>query len=410
MLTKDLIKTRIRKGRVYPDKIDLKSLEAMELAAEMLKCCVHAKGKTQKELESLWEQSGFSLKPWYAAFKKLILDMASWQEVDSKLEDKRWNWFHDAQNLRTETLFPCFEAFQEAFAASQTQPFAEIASELYGDLPDKRCLDTIPQITASELIHRYNSAQIQGLLFKAQYMEISLLNSRLEERRMFFRALKFHQLVAEVLDSNFSQEKEGDLKVRLSGPLSVLQSQQTYGARFANFFPRVLLLKQWKCEALIDLSPAPSKKGLNLVLDHKCGIKSHYRNPGSYVPEEFQSFVDAFNRHSDSWKVSFADAFIHLGSQSYCFPDLCFSRDGKQTVYMELFHKWHKGQLEHRLHVLEKNQARNLLVGVARNLFKIPVVKNNINNSSWFGANGVLFSDFPSVKSVLTTLSSRGSI
>ncbi|NRA44642.1 MAG: hypothetical protein HRU09_06760 [Oligoflexales bacterium] len=101
---------------------------------------------------------------------------------------------------------------------------------------------------------------------------------------------------------------------------------------------------------------------------------------------------------------------ISLRKQSYCFPDLCFSHSGKEPVYVELFHKWHKGQLEHRLQTLEKNPARNLLVGVARNLFKIPAVKKYVNNSSWFGDNGVLFSDFPSVKSVLTTLSSRGSI
>ncbi|MFK7823655.1 MAG: DUF790 family protein [Oligoflexales bacterium] len=410
MLTKDLIKSKLRKGRVYPDKIESKCLEATELATNMLKFSAQAKDKTQKELEFIWEQAGLSLKPWYAAFKKLIFDMASWQDIDSKLEDKRWNWFYEAQSLRTETLFPSFEAFQEAFAAGQTRAFAQIAAELYGDLPDKRCLESIPQITASELIHRYNCAQVQGLIIKAKQIEITLLNSNLEERRLFFRALKFHQLVAEVLDPYAVKDKKGDLRVRLSGPLSILQSPQTYGAKLANFFPRVLLLNQWKCEALIDLSPAPSKKGLKLELDQKCGIKSHYHDPGSYIPEEFQYFVDNFNRLSDSWKASFADTFIPLGRQSYCFPDLCFSNTDKQTVYMELFHKWHKGQLEHRLQVLENNPARNLLVGVARNLFKIPAMKNNINNSSWFSENGILFSDFPSVKSVLTTLSSRGSI
>lgn len=410
VLTKDLIKYRVRKGRIYPDKIQPNSVDAMELATEMLKCCLGAKGKTQIELEADWELAGLNVKPWYSSFKKLILDLANWQELGDQIEDKRWSWFSEAQSLRTETLFDSFEAFQEAFANSQNQPFSAITNQLYGDLPDKRCLDSFPQITASQLVHRYNCAQVQGLLLKAQYLEINLLSSSIEERRQFFRALKFHQLIAEVLNTGPELEQQTEFKIRLNGPLTILQSPQTYGSRFANFFPHILFLRKWKFEAQIDLSPSPSKKGLQLHLDHKCGIKSHYQTTGAYIPEEFQSFVESFNALSDSWKVSFADAFIPLGKQSYCFPDLCFSHQGKQSVYMELFHKWHKGQLEHRLKVLDKNPARNLLVGVARNLLKIPALKNNINNSSWFNSNGIPFSDFPSAKSVLTTLSSRGSI
>ena len=410
MLTKDLIKTRVRKGRVYPDKIEVNCLEAMELATDMLKVFGDAEGKTQKEIELIWEQSGHSLKPWYAAFKKLILDMIDWQEPDESLEAKRWSWFKEAQDLRSETLFEGFEAFQEAFAASQDREFKDLSAELYGDLPDKKCVSSFPKTSASELLNRYNCAQVQGLLIKAKYMEVSLFGASTEERRQLFRALKFHQLVAEVISPMDGVQGKLDLKVRLSGPLSVLESPQTYGSRLANFFPRILLLKRWKFEAEIDLSTAPSKKGLVLQLDEACGIKSHYQSFSGYIPEEFKSFVESFNRASDSWKVSFADTLLTLGKQSYCFPDLCFSHAQKESVYMELFHKWHKGQLEHRLRTLEKNPARNLLVGVARNLFKVPAVKNNLNNSSWFNVNGVLFSDFPSAKSVLTALSSRGSI
>ncbi|NRA45610.1 MAG: DUF790 family protein [Oligoflexales bacterium] len=260
MLTKDLIKTRLRKGRVYPDKIDPKSLEAMELAADMLRYCSDAKGKTQRQLEISWEQAGLGQKQWYAPFKKLILDLASWQEPDVGLEDKRWSYFLEAQNLRTETLFDSFEAFQEAFSVRQNQDFSQISAELYGDLPDKRCIEFFPKTTANELIHRYNCAQIQGLILKARYLEITLENPSLEERRQFFRTLKFHQLVAEVLSSPEGFGKMGDLKVRLSGPLSVLQSPQTYGSRLANFFPRILLLDRWKCEAEIEVDPTVQTK------------------------------------------------------------------------------------------------------------------------------------------------------
>lgn len=37
----------------------------------------------------------------------------------------------------------------------------------------------------------------------------------------------------------------------------------------------------------------------------------------------------------------------------FLFPDLTFS-DGEKTVHLELFHKWHEGQLKDRLDFLEK--------------------------------------------------------
>ena len=66
-------------------------------------------------------------------------------------------------------------------------------------------------------------------------------------------------------------------------------------------------------------------------------------------------FVAHFRQTSDVWKiVPDAPPFLDLGGQTFLFPDLTFS-NGSQTVHLELFHKWHEGQLKDRLAFLAEH-------------------------------------------------------
>ena len=410
MLTKDLIKYTVRKGKVYPSLIKLDDESALSLAAKMLDVREQVLGKSQMFLESLWEDHGLKGSPYFHGFKKLILDKLEWHEIDPELMERRWEWIREAQDLRVGSLFSDYQAFKETFASSQGQDFTSIYKTIYGDLPEHRKLSKFFEGTIEDLIYRYNCAQVQGLLLKAKYIDLDLSGTSLSEKRIIFRFIKFHQLIVEVVSgaSNESLENRKDFKVRIDGPLSVLSNSMTYGLRLANFFPRILHLSNWEMSSKIDLSP--SKKSIDLQVKPKKELKSHYRFQGAYLPKEFEDFMGSFNQMSSDWSVKEGETFVHLDEQSFCFPDLTFCHKDHGLVHMELFHKWHKGQLDKRLQFLSNSKARNILLGINRNIFKASAYLKKNNQSQWFEDNCVSFVDFPLPKKILKILSHRISV
>jgi hypothetical protein len=178
--------------------------------------------------------------------------------------------------------------------------------------------------------------------------------------------------------------------LELSGPLRLFGKAQGYALRIASFFPFIASLPEWKLEAVIQWK---SKK-LLFALDQKCGVCSHSkRSHGGYVPKEFEHVIEALNAEVDL-SAAPADDFVHIGRQSYCFPDLVVNKGGQEFA-IELFHPWHKGQLQGRIEAASRVKAKGLLIGVERSLLKDPDIRALCEGSSWFQTYGFEYSQFP---------------
>lgn len=399
MLTKDLLKYKIRKGELFPEFLSPSSEGPYKLAELVLAGLIDAKGLSLAELERRWDDSGVSLYSQGAGFKKVVLDQMDWQEPDDLWHEKRLELLLEAQSQRQEHLYPEKEAFQESFAEMKGQSYPELARQLYQDLPEERPVRSTPDFIPETLISRYNCALAQSLLIRCSELRLHLFDMGVSDLRKLFQSLRFHQLVAEFEPG---YEKGSELRLIISGPLSVLEGAQKYGLKLANFLPRILLCKKWHLSAVIE--PGTGKKSAVLNLSHESGLRSHYKEKLSYTPEEFREFYQRFNDESPEWKVSDGTEFIHLGDQSWCFPDFEFRHPSGKTVHLELFHKWHQGSLPSRIKVLKKNPARNLLLGVCRSLSKKSELKKLLEESEWFQNQGIFFREFPTVKSILTIL------
>ena len=124
-------------------------------------------------------------------------------------------------------------------------------------------------------------------------------------------------------------------------------------------------LAQWNLKAKIRLG----KLSGDLKLDQEAGLVSHYRNFSSYVPEEIRMFHSLFKKDVESWRIIGESPFIDGGKQSVVFPDLSFERVGDGVrVHLELFHRWHRGQLEGRLELLQEHPELPLVLGIDRAL------------------------------------------
>jgi predicted nuclease of restriction endonuclease-like RecB superfamily len=183
--------------------------------------------------------------------------------------------------------------------------------------------------------------------------------------------------------------------VELSGPLSLFDQGQNYGMRIANFFPHILNFAEFQLDGEVKWQ----NEIYQFYLDQKCAIKSHYKNQERYIPSELTACLDLFNQRYKGVKAEIGDGFVHIGRESYCFPDIALTYlDSGRAIYIELFHRWHASQLKSRIAALAKNPVEDLRIGVCKSLAK--ELNSVLEGSEWFHKNGFWFRDFPTAQSL----------
>lgn len=384
------------KQKIFPTFISSQEREVKDLAESMITILQNQVGVPLDEVQALIiEKVGSSAHhPHFQGLKKLLFDRCSHvQNDDGEFEEKRWQLILAAQRLRKEVLFTTKEEFQETFSQQENLQIKEMEKNLYSDLPQHLPVLEFEPITADELIHRYNCALVQGLLIHARNVRFILQNPSLVEKRSLFKVLKFSQLLVDEV------ENDGDtFSFTVNGALSIFENAASYSMRVANFFPYILQLSNWDLQASIHLK----SKDLSLQLnssEHPIG--SHYRPTSSYIPQEFCSFMEHYNKKPTGWSVSPGDEFMDLGHQIYCFPDMTFEKEDKtRKIHLELFHKWHSSQFIKRLEAMTKTPVNNLIIGVSHVIAKKNEVKECLEKFSELREKVFVFKDFPSALAV----------
>lgn len=392
MLTKDLVKFRFRGAEIVPCFLDPHESQVRDMGEELLSLFENAKGQQACKMKENLEQCNFANHPAFSGFAKLLFDRCSYVE-DESIEDDRWQKIIAAQALRREQLFESKEAFQEILSTEWGASLEKIQDGLYGDLPEFQVVKGFESIDVETLIHRYNCALVQGLLLFATKLRVYVGATSLVERRNLFRAIKFHRLVVGNVVN-----KEASFSFELEGPLSVVMNTHAYGIRMANVFPHLLLLNDWRVEALLKMK----NRDVRLELSEKHGLRSHYKDAGGFIPQEFECFVKSFNEKYAPWIVRWNDQLLYLGGQEFCFPDLIFSHaENGKIFYFELFHRWHRGELLKRLETIQKLPSHPLRIGVCQSLYKQDTIRTFVEKGGkCLDKFLVAFREFPTPKHV----------
>ena len=392
MLTKNLVKFRIRKGRIHPAFIDPNDEALLEGAELLVSLFEDSVGRTRESLAEEVNQLVDALPCETVigrGFEKLLMDRTEFQVPDDEEHPQtRAHVFAATSKALAEDDFEDYEAFRHWSAANLGLPLEQMAEKLYADLPAQNPVIEFRPINAAGLLHRYNCSLIQWLLLSAARLEIVLPGVKAGSLRQLFKYMRFHQLLADI------QVDGEDCKLLIEGPLSLFYQTRRYGMNLARFFPALLHQERWSLRA--ELTVSETRKGL-LQLDQEVGIRPPTQRFHDYVPEEITRFRETVAEKCKGWQVLKTPSLVKLKGETRCFPDFSLKHDSGTKVAIELFHPWHATQLITRLDQLDGRKDAPLLVGVAFKLARKNELAERLEASPYYGQWGFDYRDLPTI-------------
>jgi len=252
-----------------------------------------------------------------------------------------------------------YGTFQHGMSISQNRPFSQLEEDLYSDLQSFARIESFKESFGPlQLIHRYNCAQVQGLLLKAQMLELYVPNHTTSHVRHLLRYIKFFQLLCT------AQPSSTGLKVTIDGPASILGQSQRYGLKFAQFFPSILWLPEWKLQSQILVSTgARHNLPKTLELDNTCGIRSHYPASCASVAPEVTQCLETIQSKHPHWSIETGEATpLLLSNGDLLVPDFCLVHQTGKKVFVEVFQEWQTGPATRRVNTLLKHPQPHPIV------------------------------------------------
>lgn len=410
MLTKDLLRYKVQKGQILPQFVDPTDNKLLKIAEQIITVFESATEKTRSTLLD-GSKTVIDTTPGTLIIKrgleKLLLDRTEFDTApNEELIAFRHKVFTETSRLLSQEQFQDYKDYQQKVCQildkrSGSAEEGELHNQLYSDLPGCQQVLSFKSISPEHLLHRYNTAQVQGLLLHCNSLTLRLTDSMTAELRQLFKYLRFNQLLSTIRKD---KTENGDLyEITVDGPLNLFYKTKRYGMNLANFFVAVLHQPKWELSAEIQIR---NKSISWLSLDDSCGIKPISQQFLAYIPEDIKLFQQMLVNKTEDWKILPGSQFLPLPGDFYCFPDYQLTHTNGVEVSIELFHPWHQGHLLARLNTLAEQSDVTLILGVSKELEKKPIIADALNSSDYFSQYGFTFRDVPTMGALLPILNS----
>lgn len=388
MLSRDLLRFRIRQGEVTP--LLLGPTPAIsELAESILAHWRAGVGQPRGDLDDgvvliLHRSRALAIG---RGLNKIVVDHCRFAEA-GPVEDLRGRALAaSAARILAPAADPA--AHRAAVAADLALTPQALAEQLYADLPDRALLAAGPELSVAQLIDRYNLGLCQGLLLSARSLQVRIDDPDTALRRSLVRRLRFHRLLAEV-----RVDAAKILHLDISGPGSVLDQATRYGVQLAGFLPALCCAKTWSARAEVSVTERPggARVRANLALGPALGLQAD-RAILAWVPPELRDLGTSLSeRLPDGWTVGDAPLSTTRAGE-LVVPDLRVTTP-TGVVDVECFHRWHAGALARRLKQIAAGELPRLALGVERALARSAEGEDLVAAPA-FAKHGFLFTDIP---------------
>ncbi|HLG20651.1 MAG TPA: DUF790 family protein [Bdellovibrionota bacterium] len=355
MLTSELLRYRAEGGDIRPYRLDRR---ARVLASRLIDAYRLSQGKKRSLLDrSLLEVEGTTSDVVVARGLSKLLEERAVFLLDSLInpEEVRKELFRRAAERGvvrrgSEEALGVLRSVAEEFSVS----VPDVEASLFADLPEERLMIEFTRPEPEWLVDRYNLAQVQGLLYSATAMKCRFEG----ELRKIFTHLRLGQLMYTMTSLGV-----GKYELAIDGPVSLLRRTRRYGIRMAKFLPAVLLAKDYRIEAALQIRGSTYK----LSIDPSWGLKSHYNPNPEFDSRIERQFSERFLALESPWKLEREGTVIDLGGQ-VMIPDFTFRHPDGRVAHLEIVGFWTESYLERKLKKLAAVKGVRLLVAVSKTL------------------------------------------
>lgn len=375
MLTGNLVRARIAKGRVAPLYLRRDDPYWLEVAESLLLVFREGVGMTRgeisAEIDALVGEGIQTLA--HRGLAKVLEDRAEFEVVaDVPPDELRLKVFTAAaahrQALRDRPLEhghrPPFRRDEvlDAVAREVGLPPQQVTASLFADLKDENRMIAFEDLTAQRLVDRYNVALAQAVLLRSVLVRAEVRHEAPARYRQLFRWLKFHRLLYRVEGAM----AEG-YTLNIDGPLSLFSATNKYGLQMALFLPALLLCRDYRLDA--ELRWGPKREPRWFHLEAADGLVSHYQDTGTYTPAELTAFLDRFRQVAPGWEVTEATDVLELGREGVWVPDYRFVHKATGLdVYVEVLGFWKRSSVERLLRLLPKHGPPRYVLAISEKL------------------------------------------
>jgi predicted nuclease of restriction endonuclease-like RecB superfamily len=364
MLTSEQSIVEYRAGRVVPDRLTQNThRHYLGYAGKMLALYRDGIGRQRRELHREVEAI-FAGEPdcpvcRIEAFCKLLDDAGVFQTDSSGKAGKlRLDVFAKAARLHPlvqspDRLFEHEEAVVKSRLAEELgTPWEAIEQGLYADVMAYQRLEEFTGYPdAAAFLSRYNVAQLQACLYRAESMMVTATR----DLKTILRYAKLAKLLHEIMRLGPSE-----YRITFTGPASVLRETRRYGVNFARFLPALLACKGWRMEAVVR---TPWNTPAKLTLSEADRFTSHLPPPEEFDSSLEQSLADKFGPIQEGWQLIREGDILHEHQKTFV-PDFTFRHEDGTEVFLEIVGFWTPEYLALKRETLRRFRRHRILLAV----------------------------------------------
>jgi predicted nuclease of restriction endonuclease-like RecB superfamily len=241
---------------------------------------------------------------------------------------------------------------------------AQIRAGLYADLPEQQVLTHFDAPAPEVLLHRYNLAQAQGILYRASSVTITAYRNDPGEYKLLFRYLKLFGLMTYI---------EGDadhgFTLTIDGPTSLFKPSTRYGLALAKLLPALLHVSRWRLVAtLMPRTSAPYRPTpARFSLTPDSGLVTHYPPGQPYDSMVEQAFAARWARTKTAWRLEREVDLIPLPG-SVMVPDFRLLHPDGRTFLLEIVGYWRPEYLRKKFTQVRRAGRDDLILAISKRL------------------------------------------
>lgn len=364
MLTSEQSIVTYEAGRAIPDRLtQTRHRHYVDYAEQMLAVYRAGLGRQRRwlhrQIEAIFAEEPNCPVRRIEAFCKLLDDRSTFQtDPTGKAAKLRLDLFSQVACFyplvqKADQLFEHEEGKTKAALAERWgMPWDQIDQALYADVMAYQPLEEFAGYPdPAALLSRYNVAQLQACLYRAESMTVVAT----KDLKTIVRYARLARLLHEIVRLGPSR-----FRLDFAGPASVLRQTRRYGVNFARFLPALLACEGWSMTAIVR---TPWNTRATLAVCDRDRFTSHWPAPQEFDSALEESFARQFGSKRNGWELIREGEILHDRQKTF-LPDFTFRHDDGTEVFLEIVGFWTPEYLASKRETLRQFRHHNILIAV----------------------------------------------